>query len=50
MTVALKHGVNFFDNAEAYAGGKSETVMGNVFQKWFSEGLCRRYVANNALF
>lgn len=42
MTVALKHGVNFFDNAEAYAGGKSETVMGNVFQKWFSEGLCRR--------
>ena len=28
---ALEHGVNFFDNADAYAKGKAETVMGNVF-------------------
>ena len=42
MTVALKNGVNFFDNAEVYAAGKSETVMGKIFQRWFKEGLCKR--------
>src|ERR1700704_6512598 len=26
-------GVNFFDNAEVYARGKSETIMGNVLKK-----------------
>jgi voltage-dependent potassium channel beta subunit len=26
-------GVNFFDNAEAYAGGQSETIMGKAFQQ-----------------
>ncbi len=31
MEAAWKAGVNFFDNAEAYAGGKSETIMGKVF-------------------
>lgn len=30
MTAAYDAGVNFFDNAEAYASGKAETVMGNV--------------------
>jgi aryl-alcohol dehydrogenase-like predicted oxidoreductase len=39
MTEALKHGINFFDNAEAYANGNSEIVMGKTFQKWFAEGL-----------
>ncbi len=31
MSAAREHGVNFFDNAEAYAGGKSEEIMGRVF-------------------
>ncbi len=33
MAVARDYGVNFFDNAEAYAGGNAETVMGNVIKK-----------------
>ncbi|GAA0893353.1 aldo/keto reductase [Fulvivirga kasyanovii] len=33
MTVAYDNGINFFDNAESYAGGKSEEVMGEVLKK-----------------
>jgi len=33
MEAAYQAGVNFFDNAEAYAGGNAETVMGNVIKK-----------------
>lgn len=33
MTAAYDAGVNFFDNAEAYASGKSEIVMGNILKK-----------------
>jgi voltage-dependent potassium channel beta subunit len=33
MTAAYDAGVNFFDNAEAYARGNAETVMGNVLKK-----------------
>jgi voltage-dependent potassium channel beta subunit len=33
MTAAYEAGVNFFDNAEAYANGEAETVMGNVIKK-----------------
>src|SRR6266545_1086586 len=33
MTEAYEAGVNFFDNAEAYAGGNAEIVMGNVIKK-----------------
>ncbi len=33
MTAAYEAGVNFFDNAEAYARGQAETVMGNVIKK-----------------
>lgn len=33
MKVAYEAGVNFFDNAEAYANGKSETIMGNILKK-----------------
>lgn len=33
MVAAYEAGVNFFDNAEAYAGGKAETVMGNVIKR-----------------
>lgn len=36
MAAAYDAGVNFFDNAEAYAGGKSEEVMGTALKqlKW----------------
>jgi voltage-dependent potassium channel beta subunit len=33
MSKALELGVNFFDNAEAYAHGNAEVVMGNVIKK-----------------
>jgi len=33
MTAAYDGGVNFFDNAEAYASGKAEVVMGNVIRR-----------------
>ena len=33
MAKAAEHGVNFFDNAEAYAHGNAEVVMGNVIKK-----------------
>lgn len=33
MAVAYEHGVNFFDNAEIYARGKSEIVMGKILKK-----------------
>jgi voltage-dependent potassium channel beta subunit len=33
MRLAFEKGVNFFDNAEAYAQGKSEIVMGNILKK-----------------
>lgn len=33
MKLAYDNGVNFFDNAEAYASGKSETVMGDILKK-----------------
>jgi voltage-dependent potassium channel beta subunit len=33
MAAAYDAGVNFFDNAEVYAGGKSESVMGAVLKK-----------------
>jgi voltage-dependent potassium channel beta subunit len=36
MAAAYDAGVNFFDNAEAYAGGKSEEIMGTALKqlKW----------------
>jgi voltage-dependent potassium channel beta subunit len=33
MTAAFEEGVNFFDNAEAYANGQAEIVMGNVVKR-----------------
>ena len=33
MSAAYDAGVNFFDNAEAYASGNAEIVMGNVIKK-----------------
>ena len=41
MAAAYDAGVNFFDNAEGYAGGNAETVMGNVIKQlgWRRESL-----------
>ena len=48
MKVALDHGVNFFDNAEAYEAGKSEVVMGKAIKKL---GLPRSsYVVSTKIF
>jgi voltage-dependent potassium channel beta subunit len=33
MDAAYRAGVNFFDNAEAYAGGESERIMGEAIQQ-----------------
>lgn len=33
MRAAYDNGINFFDNAETYAQGKSEIVMGNILKK-----------------
>ncbi len=33
MKTAYDNGINFFDNAELYANGQSEIVMGNVLKK-----------------
>jgi len=33
MITAYENGVNFFDNAEIYARGQSEIVMGNILKK-----------------
>ena len=33
MKIAYDAGVNFFDNAEAYAGGESEVIMGKALKK-----------------
>lgn len=48
MVTAYDAGVNFFDNAEAYAGGKAETVMGNVLKKtgWPRES----YIVSTKIF
>ena len=48
MKAAYDYGVNFFDNAEAYAGGNAEIVMGNVLKKmgWQRES----YVVSTKIF
>ena len=42
MSIAYDNGVNFFDNAEIYARGKSETVMGSLLKKknWSRSSYC----------
>ena len=32
MKTAFEAGINFFDNAEAYAQGKAEVVMGKILK------------------
>ena len=48
MIAAYDAGVNFFDNAEAYASGQAEIVMGNVLKKtgWKRES----YIVSTKLF
>jgi voltage-dependent potassium channel beta subunit len=42
MSIAYEKGVNFFDNAEIYSRGKSETVMGTILKKknWARSSYC----------
>jgi voltage-dependent potassium channel beta subunit len=42
MKLAYEGGVNFFDNAEAYAAGESERIMGRVLEKlaWKRDTYC----------
>lgn len=48
LAAAYDAGVNFFDNAEAYAGGDSERIMGQAFAKlgWSRES----YVVSTKLY
>lgn len=39
MRVAYEHGVNFFDNAEAYGNGASEHLMGEALKEYRRESL-----------
>ncbi len=39
MHIAFDHGVNFFDNAEAYAHGEAEILMGRAFKDFRREDL-----------
>ena len=42
LSVAYEHGVNFFDNAEAYGHGESERIMGQAFKRlgWPRDSYC----------
>lgn len=42
MALAYDHGVNFFDNAESYAAGESERVMGKALAQlgWSRDSYC----------
>jgi voltage-dependent potassium channel beta subunit len=42
MSAAYDHGVNFFDNAEVYADGESERIMGQALKKlaWGRDTYC----------
>lgn len=37
MKLAYDNGCNFFDNAEVYAAGQAETVMGKVLKRMFEQ-------------
>jgi voltage-dependent potassium channel beta subunit len=42
MSMAYEHGINFFDNAEVYAHGESERIMGQALKKtgWGRDTFC----------
>ncbi|CAF1060301.1 unnamed protein product [Rotaria sordida] len=37
MKIAYDNGCNFFDNAEVYAAGRAETIMGQVLKRMFDQ-------------
>jgi voltage-dependent potassium channel beta subunit len=48
MSIAYDAGINFFDNAESYQGGKSEVVMGTILkQKTWSRS---SYIVSSKIF
>ena len=49
MKFCIDRGVNFFDNAEAYANGVAETMMGKALQKKYFKpcGLNSRRFGNH---
>lgn len=49
MGLAYDSGINFFDNAEGYEGGKSEEIMGRTFNKknWDRTSYC---ISSKAFF
>lgn len=42
LKIAYDHGVNFFDNAETYANGESEIIMGQALKRlgWVRDSFC----------
>jgi len=48
MTAAREQGVNFFDNAEAYAAGESERIMGRALAR--ADWARKSYVVSTKLF
>lgn len=42
LSIAYESGINFFDNAEIYANGRSEEVMGSILKKkdWARSSYC----------
>ena len=39
MHTAFDHGINFFDNAESYAHGEAEILMGKIVKEFRREDL-----------
>ncbi|GMG18181.1 unnamed protein product [Phytophthora fragariaefolia] len=39
MTLAYRHGVNFFDSAEAYGRGKAEVMLGKAIKRGIHQGV-----------
>jgi len=42
MKEAYRRGINFFDNAEVYANGQAETIMGEAIQRGINEKVWER--------
>ncbi|ETO82480.1 hypothetical protein F444_03388 [Phytophthora nicotianae P1976] len=42
VKTAFKHGINLFDNAENYANGRSEEIMGDAIKRGIQDGVWTR--------